>query len=110
VIHDRAVQDLFQFYQREGRDITLTKQPGDLVQPVVKGLVHRVDEEKDPVTGVSLHAPKTVISFSLYGLPEEPRDGWDVSTTDSMGKVVSGKIRSPRFDHVKGEVKFHIEV
>ena len=107
-LRDQAALDVQSMLNAElGNAVTLTE-PDATVHEIL-GKVFRVDMTIDPDTGAKIFEPTTMLTVSLNDLDAEPTEEWSVSTTDSMGNVISGQVRGPMFDRTLNFVTFIIE-
>lgn len=107
-LRDQAALDVQSMLNAElGDTITLTD--AESVEHVIAGKVFRVDLTIDPDTGAKIYEPATMVTISLNDLDEEPTEEWSISTTDSVGNVIAGQVRSPMFDRTLNTVIFQIE-
>ncbi len=107
-LRDQAALDVQLMLNAElGTTVTLTEP--DTTEHVILGKVFRVDMTIDPDTGAKIFEPATMLTISLLDLDAEPTEDWRVSTTDSVGNVISGQVRAPQFDRTLNFLTFIIE-
>ena len=88
----------------------------------VKGQVTRVGVTIDPNSGlpipgntcaVTLRISTLMAAAVLLGLSASagiPAEGWGVSTTDSTGATVAGKVKNVQLDRTAGRVTFQVRI
>ena len=108
-LRDQAALDVQSMLNAElGDTVTLTEP--DTTEHVILGKVFRVDMTIDPDTGAKIYEPATMVTISLLDLDGNLlTEEWSVSTTDSVGNVISGQVRAPQFDRTLNFVTFIIE-
>jgi hypothetical protein len=88
----------------------------------VKGQVTRVGVQIDPSSGLPIPGNTCAITLristlmaaavllGLAGSAGIPVEGWGVSTTDSTGATVAGKIKGVMLDRTAGRVTFQVRI
>ena len=114
-VRAQAAQDNRAIISRDGVSVTLTPPPTGTPPvasdaQVVTGLVFRIEDQADPMTGERIHAPKTSVHVNAAQITGTITDDWTVSTTDVDGTAVSGRVVSPRKDYTLGLVTMLVEV
>lgn len=94
----QVVADNKSITKNGGEEIKLTP-PGESAETqTVTGLVYRIDEQADPITGQRIHEPKTAVAIHASEIEGTPDEDWTVETTDGAGNAIVGKVASPRRD------------